>query len=128
VIKWERKEIRVKRTCLQVRISLIVIFMLLLFAGCDMDSQELSSERLPPLPEECKKFSNSYTRALHGVYQMEQVSQFQLGRVAAQFSECMQDEGLTEQEAEAIIKDTTERFKEKLKEEEIDSAEDFFVF
>jgi hypothetical protein len=73
-------------------------FILLIGAGCNLLQEEESVEGLPPIPRECRKQSNLYTTALDGMYRLAQVSQFQVGRAATRFHECLINSGITDAE------------------------------
>ncbi len=81
-------------------ISLIVV----VGAGCDMLTSDVPPEKLPPVPEKCLPLSNAHKNALLVAYSSAEASQMQVARVANEFAQCMQDEGLSRAEAKGILK------------------------
>jgi hypothetical protein len=102
----------------------LVCLMLLFGAGCDMLSQDIPPEKLPPVPEQCVALSNQHKNALQAAYSSVRASQMQVARIANEFSQCMQDQGLSKAEAKGILKKNEEDAKGEV---EKSGNEDFTV-
>jgi hypothetical protein len=83
-----------------------VIFIVgMLSVGCDIfKKEEIPPEKLPPVPDACATLSDQYSHALKLAYSSAEVSQLQITRIANQFAQCMENEGLSEAEAKGIVK------------------------
>ena len=103
---------KMKRKLSYSTLICVIVMLGIVSVGCDFfKKDEISPENLPPVPEACAALSNQFTHALKLAYSSVEVSQLQLTRVANQFAQCMEGEGLSEAEARGIIKniETTER-------------------
>jgi hypothetical protein len=103
------RKIGTKKTCagkrrLPVLGGALLSLILMICAGCDMFTQEIPPEDLPPVPENCRTLSNTHKNALLSAYSSVNASQMQVARVANEFAKCMQDEGLSRAEAKGILK------------------------
>jgi hypothetical protein len=96
-----------------------------IFFGCDILTEEIPPEKLPPVPENCISLSNQYTQALLVAYTSAQASQLQITRLANTFAECMQTAGLSKAEAKGIIKNIEMTTREKV---DKDKGQDVFVY
>jgi hypothetical protein len=92
-----------------------VIFIVgILSAGCDFfKEEEIPPEKLPPVPESCAPLSAQYSQALRIAYSSAEVSQLQITRIANQFAQCMENEGLSEAEAKGIVKNIEKTVREE---------------
>lgn len=86
-------------------VSAIVFTFALSFVGCDIFTQEIPPDQLPPIPEECISLSHRYEETLRAAYTSIEASQTQVSIAANKFANCMQDAGLTKGETKGIIKD-----------------------
>jgi hypothetical protein len=89
----------------QYIIHAIVFSFALSCVGCDMFSEEIPPDQLPPIPEECISESYRYEEMLRAAYTSIEASQTQVSITASKFAECMQNAGLTKGETKGIIKD-----------------------
>jgi len=88
--------------------NLIALFflMLMIVAGCDMlpTTTETTPDKLPPVPENCMTLYNTHKNALLIAYSSAEASQMQVARVANEFTQCMENEGLSRADAKGILK------------------------
>lgn len=88
--------------------KLIPLFflMLMIVAGCDMltSTTETPPDKLPPVPEKCITLYNTHKNALLMAYSSAETSQMQIARVANEFTQCMENEGLSRADAKGILK------------------------
>ena len=111
--------IYIKRKTKMKRKSFITIVGIFFIAGtlsfgCDtFKKEEIPPEELPPVPEACAALSNQYSQALKVAYSSAEVSQLQITRIANQFAQCMEDEGLSEAQAKGIVKNIEKRVREE---------------
>jgi hypothetical protein len=82
----------------------LLSLMLMLAAGCDMLTSDIPPEKLPPVPEKCQTLSTRHKNALTLAYSSAEASRMQVARVANEFAQCMQDEGLSRAEAKGILR------------------------
>lgn len=104
---------------------IVILSTLMICFGCDIFTEELPPEKLPPIPEKCTKLSNQHTNALLGAYTSAEVSQLQITRITNEFVTCMQDAGLSRAEAKGIIKNKEVNIK---KEVEKGGGQNLYVF
>jgi hypothetical protein len=95
---------------------------------CSNQKEHIPPGKIPGIPEACRNLSNIHTNALRGAYKRMNVSQLQLMRATNKFSECLQTTGLTEREANAILKNKVESFKRELDEVHEEKDQDIFLF
>ncbi len=85
-------------------LAVLASFMLVIGAGCDMSTEEISPENLPPVPEKCVSLSDAHKSALASAYSSVRASQMQVSKIAGEFAKCMEDEGLSRAAAKGILK------------------------
>jgi hypothetical protein len=104
--------------------TIILILSIMLFcSGCDMFTQEIPPDKLPPIPQECLPLNNEYSNAIYGAQTAAKVSQMQISRVTNEFMKCMQDAGLSKAEALGIVKNQENIIKEKIEKEGVQSPQ-----
>ena len=99
---------------MRFRAACAALAWLMLGAGCDMLTQEVPADKLPPVPEKCQSLSDMHKNALSAAYSSAEASQMQVARVANQFAQCMQDEGLSRAEAKGILKKNEAEAKQEI--------------
>ena len=99
---------------MRFRAACAALVWLMLGAGCDMLTQEVPADKLPPVPEKCQSLSDTHKNALSAAYSSAEASQMQVARVANQFAQCMQDEGLSRAEAKGILKKNEAEAKQEI--------------
>ena len=84
----------------------LFFLMLIIAAGCDTltTTTETPPDKLPPVPEKCMTFYNMHKNALLVAYSSAEASQMQVARVANEFTQCMENEGLSRADAKGILK------------------------
>jgi hypothetical protein len=103
-----------KRKIFSITIVSTIIILGMIFFGCDFFKKEaIPPEKLPPVPESCTTLSNQYSHALKLAHSSAEVSQLQITRVANQFAQCMEGEGLSEAEARGIVKNIEKTVREE---------------
>ena len=96
----------INKMCTSQYIVYAIVFSFALsFVGCDMFSQEVPPDQLPPIPEECISLSQRYEETMRTAYTSIQASQTQVSLAASKFANCMKEAGLTKGEVKGIIKD-----------------------
>ena len=80
--------------------------MVMLVAGCDSltTTTETPPDKLPPVPEKCMTLYNTHKNALIIAYSSAETSQMQIARVANEFAQCMENEGLSRADAKGLLK------------------------
>jgi hypothetical protein len=86
----------------------------LLSFGCDFSNkEEIPPEELPPVPEACAPLSSEYAHAIRLAQSSVEVSQLQITRIASHFAQCMEEAGLSEEEARGIVRDIEKKTRRK---------------
>jgi hypothetical protein len=98
---------------LRAACAAVACLMLAITAGCDVLEQAVPPEKLPPVPEKCRQLSNEHKNALAAAYTSVGASQVQVARVANEFAQCLQDEGLSRGEAKGILKENEAEAKQE---------------
>ena len=90
--------------------------VLMAVAGCDTLTQTTATppDKLPPLPEKCVASSNIHKNAVLQSYSSSEVSQMQVARVANEFAECAEKEGLSRADAKGMLKKNEEDAKQEI--------------
>jgi hypothetical protein len=95
-------------------LACVALVCFMLGTGCDMLTQEVPADKLPPVPEKCQSLSDQHKNALAAAYSSAEASQMQVARVANHFAQCMQDEGLSRAEAKGILKKNETEAKQEI--------------
>jgi hypothetical protein len=84
----------------------LLFLMLMIIAGCDMltTTTETPPDELPPVPENCVTLYRAHKNALLIAYSSAEASQMQIARVANEFTECVENEGLSRADAKGMLK------------------------
>jgi hypothetical protein len=97
----------------QMKYIVTIAAIAFIFYGCDMTTKEIPPDQLPPVPEQCTTLSDQHTRALTVAYTSAEASQLQVARIANQFAQCMEEAGLSRNEAKGIIKNQEKTVREQ---------------
>jgi hypothetical protein len=100
--KGRSEKLRAGKWMLFAAACAALVFLIL--AGCDMLTSDIPPDKLPPVPEKCQSLSDQHKNALSAAYTSVGASQMQVTRVANEFAQCLQDEGLSRAEAKGILK------------------------
>lgn len=107
--------------------KLIALFflMLMIAAGCDKLAPTTATppDKLPPVPEKCMALYNSHKNALLTAYSSAEASQMQVARIANEFAQCLEDEGLSRADAKGMIKKNEADAKEEVEKNKAPEAE-----
>lgn len=109
-----------KRGLLSQACAVLISATLAIFAGCDMLSDVVPPEKLPPVPDKCVPLSDQHRSVLTAAYSNLDASQLQVVKAANEFAQCMQDEGLTKAESKGILKKNEEAVKRELEQSKPD--------
>ena len=87
-------------------LSVLFFLMLMILTGCDMftTSTETPPDKLPPVPEKCMTLFTAHKNALLVAYSSPEASQMQIARVANEFTQCMENAGLSRADAKGMLK------------------------
>jgi hypothetical protein len=96
-----------------MRHIMTVAVIAFIFYGCDMTTKEIPPDQLPSVPEQCTTLSDQHVRALTLAYTSAEASQLQVTRIANHFAQCMEDAGLSRNEAKGIIKNQEKTAREQ---------------
>jgi hypothetical protein len=95
-----------RKEILSRKLMALFFLLLMLVAGCDTlnFTTETPPDKLPPVPEKCMTLYNTHKNALLIAYSSAEASQMQVARVANEFTQCMENEGLSRADAKGILK------------------------
>jgi len=95
-----------KRGIFSVKLAALFFLMLMTVSGCDKltTTAETPPDKLPPVPEKCMTLYNTHKNALLQSYSSAETSQMQVARVANEFSQCVENEGLSRADAKGLLK------------------------
>jgi len=95
-----------KKGIISKKLIALFFLMLMIVGGCDTltFTTETPPDKLPPVPERCVTLYNTHKNALLIAYSSAEASQMQVARVANEFAQCMENEGLSRSDAKGILK------------------------
>lgn len=95
-----------RKKILAVKLTALFLLMLMVASGCDNLTPTTATppDKLPPVPEKCMTLFNTHKNALLVAYSSAEASQMQVARVANEFTQCMESEGLSRADAKGILK------------------------
>ena len=105
-----------KKGILSRKLISLFVLMLMIVAGCDKltTTTETPPDKLPPVPEKCMTLYSAHKNALLVAYSSAEASQMQVARVANEFAQCMENEGLSRTDAKGILKKNEADAKQEL--------------
>jgi hypothetical protein len=95
-----------KKRIFSGKLIALFLLMLMIVTGCDMltTTTETPPDKLPPVPEKCMTLYNTHKNALLVAYSSAEASQMQVARVANEFTQCIENEGLSRADAKGMLK------------------------
>ncbi len=101
-------------------LAILLCVALAICSGCDLLSQVTPPEKLPSVPEKCVPLSDQHRSVLTAAFSSVDASQLQVVKVANEFAQCMQDEGLSKAETKGLLKKNEEEVKKEVEQGKAD--------
>ena len=89
--------------------AIMLILGALIISGCKNDIEDIPEDEIPEILADCSGFENNLKNAIYG-FNQGSVFAMQKANAIMKYRTCLQDAGLSEKQAEAIVDQKVEEY------------------